>query len=54
MFQSRLARQKWDELHEAMQAAPTRIGCQESDPDAWFPEEDNGKGHKYRHPTVYS
>lgn len=48
MFQSRLAREKWDELHAAMQAAPTRIGCQESDPDAWFPEEENGKGHKYR------
>ena len=43
MFQSRLAREKWDELNEAINEAPVRIACRESDPDVWFP--DNQQHH---------
>jgi len=44
MFQSRLAKEKWDELNDAIDEAPVRIPCRESDPDAWFPSEENPKG----------
>lgn len=50
MFQSRLAREKWDELNEAIDEAKTRISCRESDPDAWFPDDDNPLGNKYTLP----
>lgn len=44
MFQSSLAKAKWDELHNAIDEAPVRIACRESDPDAWFPDFENPKG----------
>lgn len=47
MFQSRLAREKWDELNDAIDEAQVRISCRESDPDAWFPEKDSTIGNKY-------
>lgn len=47
MFQSRLAKEKWDELNDAIDEAQVRISCRESDPDAWFPDEDNPLGNKY-------
>ena len=50
MFQSRLAKAKWDELNEAIDEAKTGISCRESDPDAWFPDDDNPLGNKYTLP----
>ena len=50
MFQSRLAREKWDELNEAIDDAKVRIACRESDPDAWFPDFEKPKGPKYTEP----
>lgn len=49
MFQSRLARQKWDELNDAINEVGS-ISCRESDPDAWFPDFENPKGPKYSMP----
>lgn len=52
MFQSRLAREKWDELNDAIDEAPVRIPCRESDPDAWFPDEEKNSigGWRYSNP----
>lgn len=36
MFQSRLAKEKWDELNDAIDAAPIVVPCQNTDPDLWF------------------
>ena len=47
MFQSRLARTKWDELNDAIDEAPVRIACRETDPDAFFPEETKERGGSY-------
>lgn len=47
MFQSRLAREKWDELNDAIDEAPVRIACRETDPDSFFPEEDRERGLGY-------
>jgi WhiB family redox-sensing transcriptional regulator len=39
MFESRLAREKWNELNEACDNAPVGIPCQTTDFDVWFPED---------------
>lgn len=36
MFQNRLAKDKWDELNDAIDAAPIVVPCQNTDPDLWF------------------
>lgn len=36
MFQTRLAKEKWDELNEAIENAPIVVPCQNTDPDLWF------------------
>ena len=48
VFISKQARELWNTLNEAIAELPQEVSCRESDPDAWFPEEENGKGHKYR------
>ncbi len=47
MFKNRLAQDKWFELNEAIDSANYTIGCRESDPEVFFPEEENPKGNKY-------
>lgn len=36
MFKNRLAKEKWDELNDAIDAAPIVVPCQNTDPDIWF------------------
>lgn len=36
MFESRLAKEKWDELNDAIDAAPIVVPCTNTDPDVWF------------------
>lgn len=36
MFLNSRARQKWETLHEAIDAAPTVVPCQNTDPELWF------------------
>jgi len=36
MFLNRLAKEKWDELNDAIDAAPIVVPCQNTDPDVWF------------------
>jgi WhiB family transcriptional regulator, redox-sensing transcriptional regulator len=40
MFQNRLAKEKWDALNEAIDAAPVVVPCQNTDPDVWFSDRD--------------
>lgn len=36
MFLNSRARQKWETLHEAIDAAPIVVPCQNTDPELWF------------------
>lgn len=36
MFRTRLAKEKWDELNDAIDSAPIVVPCQNTDPDLWF------------------
>jgi hypothetical protein len=36
MFRNRLAKEKWDQLNDAIDAAPIVVPCQNTDPDLWF------------------
>lgn len=36
MFLNSRARQKWEALNEAIDAAPTVVPCQNTDPELWF------------------
>jgi len=45
VFISREARELWDNLNEAISELPQEVSCRESDPDAWFPDEEaHGSG----------
>jgi hypothetical protein len=44
MFATQKAREAFDELWEAIDAAPIRPPCQDSDPEIWFPP---GQGPSY-------
>lgn len=39
MFRNSLARNKWEALSEAIDAAPTVVPCTNTDPDLWFPDD---------------
>lgn len=39
MFSSGLARQRWNELMDAIDAAPIVVPCQNTDPELWFPDD---------------
>ena len=47
VFISPKAKKLWDSLNETIAELPQEVSCRESDPDAWFPDEDdhmkNGK-----------
>lgn len=40
MFNSGLAKDRWDELMDAIDAAPIVVPCQNTDPELWFGDED--------------
>ena len=45
MFRNRLAKEKWDELNDAIDAAPVVVPCQNTDPDVWFSDKDSMDVH---------
>ena len=47
VFISPKAKKLWDSLNEAIAELPQEVSCRESDPDAWFPDEENPLGNKY-------
>lgn len=36
MFRNRLAKEKWDELNQAIDNSPTVVPCTNTDPEIWF------------------
>lgn len=47
VFISREARELWNNLNEAIAELPQEVSCRESDPDAWFPDDDTPKAAHY-------
>lgn len=47
MFISPVARRLWMKLNETIDALPENVSCRDSDPDAWFPDEDLPKAAYY-------
>lgn len=45
MFQNRLAKEKWDELSQAIDDAPVVVPCTNTDPDVWFSDRDSMDVH---------
>jgi hypothetical protein len=45
LFQNRLAKEKWDALNDAIDAAPVVVPCQNTDPDVWFSDKDSQDVH---------
>ena len=49
MFISTEARQLWNKLNDTIDELPETISCRDSDPDAFFTDEENTRAADYTH-----
>ena len=47
MFISSEAKQLWNKMNDTISELPQQVSCRDSDPDAWFPDDDNPKAAHY-------